>query len=185
DGAKVYIKDGKLFSEIKGVKVGKDRGQEKRIVGVELDSNNIAHRMFKAFLDANNNEMTLKMNGADYSSIKKFFHRNYKDISLYTFRHKMGADLKGGGYNKVEIAKILGHRNTRSQSYYGYSHHHSKIGGLDVEASNDVKVVNNFKDGIDKKARQNDFSNRLKKVKGGFSNPNIISRPKFTPPGKK
>ena len=40
-------------------------------------------------------------------------------ITLYSFRHQKGADLKRGGYSRLKIAYLMGHQSTDSVSRYG------------------------------------------------------------------
>ena len=39
--------------------------------------------------------------------------------SLYTWRHQMGSNLRAAGYDRIEIAYIMGHQSTKSVSRYG------------------------------------------------------------------
>ena len=40
------------------------------------------------------------------------------NVSAYSFRHQMSADLKAGGFDTESVAKVLGHSTDRSQTYY-------------------------------------------------------------------
>lgn len=172
----------KFYAEFSGVKVNDKAGQEKRKVGIELEENDLLKTVFDSLLK-NKDSYTFKMSNADYSSMKKFLNRNFKNISLYTYRHKIGADLKSGGYEKETIAKVMGHRNTKSQTYYGYnSHSKSSIKGVEVEATNEVKKVNNYVDNKkieqDKKRFSKKLNNALSKLDSPYSPPTL----KFKPP---
>ncbi len=40
-------------------------------------------------------------------------------LSLYSWRHQLGSDLKASGLSRVEIAYVLGHQSTESVEQYG------------------------------------------------------------------
>jgi hypothetical protein len=64
---------------------------------------------------------------SDISRIQRRLQRHVKNlwpkrkarISLYSYRHQMGANLKATGMNGYEISTILGHKSDASISVYG------------------------------------------------------------------
>lgn len=52
---------------------------------------------------------------------KKLWPQRKAVPSLYSFRHQMGANLKGSGLDRAEIAYLMGHQATESVDVYGNS----------------------------------------------------------------
>lgn len=52
---------------------------------------------------------------------KKLWPQRKAVPSLYSYRHQMGANLKGSGLDRVEIAYLMGHQATESVDVYGNS----------------------------------------------------------------
>lgn len=50
---------------------------------------------------------------------KRLWPRRRKWPSLYTWRHQMGSNLRASGYDRIEIAYIMGHQSTKSVDQYG------------------------------------------------------------------
>jgi len=50
---------------------------------------------------------------------KKIWPRRKHRITLYSYRHLMGSDLKASGKSRVEIATIMGHQSVDSIDVYG------------------------------------------------------------------
>lgn len=50
---------------------------------------------------------------------KSTFPRRKAQMTLYSFRHQLGSDLKASGLSRVEVAYIMGHQSTKSVSVYG------------------------------------------------------------------
>ncbi|HEC60509.1 hypothetical protein LCGC14_0950770 [marine sediment metagenome] len=50
---------------------------------------------------------------------KKIWLRRKHRITLYSYRHLMGSDLKASGKSRVEIATIMGHQSVDSIDVYG------------------------------------------------------------------
>jgi len=50
---------------------------------------------------------------------KSVFPRRKAQMTLYSFRHQLGSNLKASGLSRVEIAYIMGHQSTKSVSVYG------------------------------------------------------------------
>lgn len=53
--------------------------------------------------------------------VKKLWPNRKANISLYSYRHQMGANLKASGINSNEISSMMGHKSTNSISVYGDS----------------------------------------------------------------
>jgi integrase len=50
---------------------------------------------------------------------KKLWPRRKHRISLYSYRHLMGSDLKASGMSRIEIAAVMGHQSVDSVNVYG------------------------------------------------------------------
>lgn len=50
---------------------------------------------------------------------KAIFPRRQYQITLYSYRHQMGSDLKASGFDPISIAAIMGHQSVKSIDDYG------------------------------------------------------------------
>jgi integrase len=69
-----------------------------------------------------------------------------KLLSAYSARHQRKADWKVAGMNRIDLAKSLGHRTTRSSTYYG-ANVRGRTGSVKpvaVAATHEVKVRQTF-----------------------------------------
>ncbi|EMR12046.1 hypothetical protein MPL1_12276 [Methylophaga lonarensis MPL] len=64
--------------------------------------------------------------------VKKIWPKRERHISLYSYRHQIGANLKASGFSRAEIAGIMGHSSHDSVDVYGDKR--SSNQRLDVEA---------------------------------------------------
>lgn len=53
--------------------------------------------------------------------VKKLWPQRKRQLSLYSYRHQMGSNLKKSLFKASEIAEIMGHRNIESIDVYGDS----------------------------------------------------------------
>jgi integrase len=51
--------------------------------------------------------------------VKSTFPKRKSQITLYSFRHQLGANLKASGMDRVSIAYTMGHQSTSSVDVYG------------------------------------------------------------------
>jgi integrase len=72
---------------------------------------------------------------------KRCFPELAYSIAPYSFRHAVASDCKRAGVGSVEIARLLGHRATRTQSAYGAAGlgRSGAVTEIDVAASNEVR----------------------------------------------
>ncbi|EKS4578805.1 site-specific integrase [Salmonella enterica] len=146
-GIKVVIDEhGRLCAFIKGSKLGLDQGQEYRVCHSALRPDNKADVLLYRMITRNGGELFIKPTKADYHSLRKYLNKNFKNSpSLYTYRHRVGSDLKTSGLDKTTIAQFLGHRTTKSQQSYGFSKSGNKR-KLNANASEEVKIKEDIKD---------------------------------------
>ena len=50
---------------------------------------------------------------------KRLWPRRAAHITLYSFRHQLGGDLKASSMSRTEIAYVMGHQSTKSVEVYG------------------------------------------------------------------
>lgn len=113
--------------EIKGAKVDRERGHYARVLVLEATGR--AAAALRATAEARGGAFTLTTSQADYRSLNRALARH--GLSCYSFRHALGSDLKAwicapetAAYMKQEeaakaAAQVMGHRSTKSLTYYG------------------------------------------------------------------
>lgn len=69
------------------------------------------------------------------TATKRLWPRRKHQITLYSYRHQMGSDLKASGRSKTEVAAIMGHQSVDSVSRYGNRRRSSR--NLTISATQD------------------------------------------------
>lgn len=118
---KIEIRDGKVWiPSVKKVEAG-DKGID-RLVTVSEEK--IA--VIKTAVDAINSEPDGKSgrmhriaNRLQTLHKKTFPRRKSAPISLYSYRHQLGSDLKASGMTREAVAYVMGHQSTQSVEDYG------------------------------------------------------------------
>lgn len=114
-----YFIEAKIF----GAKVNKNAGQEERTCKTNIDFNNTLYKQFFLKILKQNvggKKFEIVQSQQDYKALTQTLNRKYgKDVSLYSFRHKVASDLKKMGINDDTVASFLGHRTDKSQASYG------------------------------------------------------------------
>ncbi len=118
--------DGLLQISILGAKFGKHSGQHKRELLLSAQENGVV-RMLASLLPPGKQIATKLSGSADAyrQSVARRCRKLFPDAapqmlpSAYTARHQRKADWKRSGVSRIELAKLLGHRTTRSAVYYG------------------------------------------------------------------
>lgn len=137
-----------IEAKIKGAKVNKQSGQDLRTCKVSIDfNNNLYKQFFKKILKRNfsNENYVITQSKQDYDSLSQIFYRKYeRDVSLYSFRHKVASDLKKAKVNDDTIAKFLGHRTDKSQVSYGNHQQSSNSNkSFSATATHEIKHTKN------------------------------------------
>lgn len=146
-GIKVCLgEDQWLHFCIKGAKChGGKFGQLERSFSVRPDRSELEYLL--ARLSENQNQILVTADpGALSDKVRqlslKVFPKLHKNVSAYTFRHQISADLKASGFVGDEVSKALGHCVDATKSYYGSARSARSQGGFrDVDASREVKVL--------------------------------------------
>lgn len=74
---------------------------------------------------------------------EKIWPRKKNQISPYSYRHQISADIKKDGVSKIMTAKTMGHRSTRSQKHYGTARQGRRRNSIvEVECSDHVRTHN-------------------------------------------
>lgn len=122
-GVSVTIINQELIIEIVGAKVSDltEGGQPFRRLTIN-QSLPLARELLAIMESQKTRELYVKT--SSYSSWYRAFKRAAKslgwgDLSPYSYRHQLSADLKALGQNNVFLSKVLGHRSSRSRSNYG------------------------------------------------------------------
>lgn len=53
------------------------------------------------------------------NAVRRLWPRRKHHITLYSYRHQLGSDLKSSGLDNIETSAILGHQNVNSANSYG------------------------------------------------------------------
>ncbi len=69
------------------------------------------------------------------TATKKLWPRRQHQITLYSYRHQMGSDLKASGRSRKEIAAIMGHQSVDSVDVYGNKRRSSR--NVSITATNE------------------------------------------------
>lgn len=102
------------------------RGLDRTLIVSEADYNTLSRARGALFDEIHHNTK----NGSEHRAMHRIQHRlatatktlwpNRKhQITLYSYRHLMGSDLKASGLKREEIAAIMGHQSVDSVDVYG------------------------------------------------------------------
>lgn len=99
--------------------------------------------------------------------VKKLFPNAKKNISLYSCRHQLIADLKHNGYALNEISAVVGHGNDLTATeHYGRKKYGATTAGLPVPSSIEVQKIRLLYDSkSQKQANYKDLKNEQARSK--------------------
>lgn len=161
-GVKLQFENGRIFAVVRGAKVAKDRGQQVRAIGYEPDLNNAADKLLlEAIANSPNKVFECVQTKKDYNALRKHFNKYHEGFSLYSYRHAFASDLKKSGATRRQIAEAMGHRNTVSQEFYGYSKQGKGDREFVAKASNDIKVKPDIKEYIKSKSDAGSIGSKI------------------------
>jgi len=72
--------------------------------------------------------------------VKKLWPARKHHISLYSYRHQLGSDLKASGKSSIEISTIMGHQNVNSVDVYGNRRSASRQVNIEILSGIEDKV---------------------------------------------
>lgn len=125
DGARFTYAQDKVYIQIKGKKVTEDKGQPLRKFAIS------AEKFPKDFLNRLKKISAIEIKGpSNENDLKRLrmylnrtgralFPRLKKRISAINFRHAMASELRDAGWEKHQIAGVMGHISENTQSHYG------------------------------------------------------------------
>jgi len=114
-----------LLFLVRGAKLGKQQGQPFRQIRSACDRPEAAH--LRALCILSGGSIVVRSNGNParlYDSVSNFgssvFPLHQYSVSPYSYRHQLAADMKSENTDRVRISGVLGHRSTKTASYYGW-----------------------------------------------------------------
>lgn len=133
--------EGVLTFRIQGAKTDRGHGQPVRTLTISRNPNNaIFYDVLEGGGEFKEDSGFVRVNLHRLS--RKLWPRHKSTISAYSFRHQLASDIKKSGTDPIEIAMVLGHSGTRTQSLYGHAAQGGKGGashGITVVGSRKVK----------------------------------------------
>lgn len=121
-------KNGNYRVFITGAKKSEDgeRGLDREVIVPEDDYNTISRSKLALHDEAVNNRKKSNPNLAMHriqrrleNATRKLWPRRKHRITLYSYRHLLGSDLKASGLKRDEVAAIMGHQSVDSVNEYG------------------------------------------------------------------
>lgn len=133
-----------LTAQITGAKVDEHRGQQVRLCGVPVPQvsggKNTALAWLAARVEANGGPIVVHSTPADTRSLNRALARLQPGLSCYSFRHRVGGELKASSLPEAERAAFMGHRSTASLQHYGRARDGGR-GAFKAKASNEVRHI--------------------------------------------
>lgn len=123
----VHYKNGKtyLLAKVHGAKVDGQRGHVMRVLkrDVSVHWHDAGLAQLVDLVEAKGGRTTEYTTESDQRSVNRFLNKQQKGLSLYSYRHAVGSDLKAsihdGKVTSLEAAAFMGHRSTASLCAYG------------------------------------------------------------------
>ena len=109
-----------FIARIKGAKTTENTGLGVRWITIDPDSSG-GKMLMSRFLGLTSHRLEVKRPARriakDFAKIREA--SGLKNISAYSMRHALCADMKAEGFSEENIAKVMGHISVRSQNRYG------------------------------------------------------------------
>lgn len=122
----VTAKNGRTFitAGVHGAKVDSQRGHFRRNMTIEIKGSALETAGLKHLAELVGDGVTVHTSEADQRSANRMLNGMQKGLSLYSYRHAIGGNLKAGiasgDVSAVKAAEFMGHRSTASLCAYGY-----------------------------------------------------------------
>jgi len=111
---------------ITGAKKTEDglRGMDRTLILSPADYNVVARAIltlheYKHTQGLSEDQLQSRLQHRLATATKRLWPRRKHQITLYSYRHQMGSDLKASGRSQVEVAAVMGHQSVDSVSVYG------------------------------------------------------------------
>ncbi|MHB8370905.1 MAG: site-specific integrase [Leptospirales bacterium] len=131
----------KVTLRIAGLKTNSGHGQPQRTITVYRTD------LTAKYIDALPEGEVKVKSGSLRTTLNRISHRLWpkkkEKISAYSFRHRTASNAKAAGVDPVEIAAILGHSVTKTQSMYGATAQGSRSRGEGVTATASREIRDN------------------------------------------
>jgi len=149
-GLRIERKDNSLAITVTGAKFDSDRGHETRTITLPIEGT-LVDSITNYLNDLGTESATVS---ADPSRLRRALSKlgqqafpglGYR-MTPYTLRHGVASACKSQKLDPTEIAKILGHRSTKSQSYYGRASLGQGGAYAEVRATTSGEIKDNARD---------------------------------------
>lgn len=144
-GVSAVVSGGELVLTVDGAKVTETTGQTWRSIRISSDRPEVSN-IVRLASEQPEFKIRLKVGSAWLRrNVRTLGKRCFPDLAYsitpYSFRHSIASDCKRAGIGSVEIARLLGHRATRTQSAYGAAGlgRSGAITEIEVAASSEVR----------------------------------------------
>lgn len=113
-----------ITAGVHGAKVDGHRGHLLRNVTVEVKGSALETAGLRRLAELVGDGVTVRTTEADQRSANRMLNKLQPGLSLYSYRHAIGGNLKAGiasgDVSAVKAAEFMGHRSTASLCAYGY-----------------------------------------------------------------
>ncbi|RKZ95621.1 MAG: hypothetical protein DRQ40_03180 [Gammaproteobacteria bacterium] len=119
-----------------------NRGLDRTVILSEQDYNTVSTHKLNLFDEIHFNRHKGKPEHAMHriqhrlaTATKKLWPKKKHQITLYSYRHQMGSDLKASGISRKEVAAVMGHQSVDSVNVYGHKRKSSR--NLSIRATSE------------------------------------------------
>ncbi len=146
-GVEIKTDGTNLIAMVKGAKVDSQRGNYLRACAIpaKVKGTECAAAWLAAEARAAGGVLKVESTDADIQSLNNALGRVAAGLSCYSFRHRIGSDLKAsaaaGEITQQEAAAFMGHRSEKSLSYYGRASNGRRGRGMRANTNREVEPI--------------------------------------------
>lgn len=130
-GHKLFVEGAKKSNGTRGLDRTIDVDEDIKNIGYVIDKLQVFKK--SAALKGCKSEPHELIQARLATATRVLWTRRKTRISLYSFRHQVGSNLKSSGMNRLEVAYLMGHQATKSVDVYG-DKRSGKSGGVKMKA---------------------------------------------------